>query len=135
MKIECRTLFDCSPTGTTGHFRRSDVPYQDQTGQEIGDQITWNRSRNQQRNWETLLQIVQLRSQIEIIQTPEHRQDGWCWQFAVEQDAVYGDDFSALYQDGAGVPMLTGLDEPGDPGPVLVTSGGKQNIWFKTINN
>lgn len=134
MKIACRTLFDCSPTGTTGHFRASDLPRQDRLGNDIVDQFTWNRSRNQQRNWETLLQVVQLRSQIDIIEQPERNSDGWHWQFAVEQDSVYGQDFSALYQDGAGVPMIVGLGEIGVTGSVLITAGPSQNIWFQAIN-
>ena len=28
MKIICRTLFDCSLTGVTGHFRSSEIPAQ-----------------------------------------------------------------------------------------------------------
>lgn len=134
MKIACRTLFDCSPTGTTGHFRVSDIPRQDGMGQDIVNQHTWNRSRNQQRNWETLLQVVQLRSQIDIVQQPQRQTDGWHWQFAVEQDSVYGEDFAALYQDAAGVPMIVGLGEIDTPGPVLITAGPNQNIWFQTIN-
>jgi hypothetical protein len=134
MKIACRTLFDCSPTGTTGHFRVSDVPRQDRCSQAIVDQLTWNRSRNQQRNWETLLQIVQLRSQIDILQQPQRESDGWHWQFEVEQDSVYGQEFRALCEDGAGVPMILGLDEINTPGPVLITAGPGQNIWFQAIN-
>ena len=64
MRYMCQTLFDITATGVTGHFKTTRVPYVDQAGQEIVDQATWNRSRNQQRNWETLTQILGLRTQL-----------------------------------------------------------------------
>ena len=64
MQILCRTLFDITQTGTTGHFKPSHVPTRDRAGQTIIDQQTWTKSRNQQRNLETITQILQLRTQI-----------------------------------------------------------------------
>ena len=135
MNIKCRTLFDCTPTGTTGNFRPSQIPYQDGGGVEIMNQAGWNRSRNQQRNWETLLQIMQLRSQIEIIEPAQRQSDGWYFVFAVDNDMVYGEDLSELHRDAQGVPMIMGLDELDIDQGVLQTSGPDQNIWFETINN
>ena len=134
MNIRCRTLFDCTPTGTTGTFRPSQIPYQDQGGSEVTNQATWNRSRNQQRNWETLLQIMQLRSQIAVIEPAERGPDGWHFIFAVDNVMVYGEDLEELRRDAEGVPMIKGLDEPVLSAHVLHTSGSEQNIWFDTIN-
>ena len=64
MQIQCRTLFDITETGTTGHFKPSHVPGKDRAGQNITDNQTWTKSRNQQRNLETITQILQLRTQI-----------------------------------------------------------------------
>ncbi len=134
MNIRCRTLFDCTPTGTTGTFRPSQIPYQDAGGTEIVNQATWNRSRNQQRNWETLLQIMQLRSQIAVTESAERAPQGWHFIFSVENVMVYGEDLEELRRDAEGVPMITGLDEPALAERVLHTSGPEQNIWFDAIN-
>jgi len=137
MKYVCKTLFDCSPTRITGHFRIGQIPFEDQVGQTINNVNDWNRSRNQQRNFETLIQIISLRSQPERIQPP-HCADGvWNFSFEVEAESAFGisgnhDPFAALCQDCNGVPMLTGLDERSDIDPVLRPN---QNIWFETVNN
>ncbi len=134
MKILCKTLFDCTSTGTTGTFRPSVIPTQDRSGRQLQSQQDWNYSRNQQRNWETLLQIIQLRSQVEILDPAVRQHDHWSFVFAVELDNVYGEGLSALYQDAQGVPMLVGLGEQSQPTKALMCSGPQQNIWFETIN-
>jgi len=134
MNIRCRTLFDCTPTGTTGTFRPSQIPYQDAGGTEVTNQATWNRSRNQQRNWETLLQIMQLRSQIAVIEPAERGPQGWYFVFAVDNVMVYGEDLAELLHDAEGVPMITGLDESSVSERVLRTASPDQNIWFDAIN-
>jgi len=63
MQILCRTFFDCSPTGITGHYRPSQVPFTDGAGNTINNQHDWTFARNQQRNWETLNQLISLRTQ------------------------------------------------------------------------
>lgn len=134
MKIECKTLFDCTTTGITGSFRPSMLPCKDATGHEIQDQTEWNRRRNKQRNWETLLQILQLRSQIEIIDHARQTDRTWQFVFEVESDLVYGTDFQDLYRDADGVPMLIGLDEKNLEQRSLKVQGADQNIWFTAIN-
>lgn len=98
------------------------------------NQAAWNRSRNQQRNWETLLQIMQLRSQIAVTESAERGPHGWHFVFAVENVMVYGEDLGELRRDAEGVPMITGLDEPALAARVLHTSGAEQNIWFDMVN-
>lgn len=134
MKIHCRTLFDITATGITGHYKSSRVPFQDAGGNRITDESSWNRSRNQQRNWETLTQLLQLRSQIFDLTTPTAVEDAWQFKFSVEIDQLYlldGDDFGVLRQDCAGVPMITGLGEQHFLATVLIPSGAQQNIWFE----
>jgi nucleoside-diphosphate-sugar epimerase len=67
MKIYCETVFDITATGVTGHFKSSRIPFIDHAGHKITDSDSWNRARNQQRNWETLTQLIQLRTQIDNI--------------------------------------------------------------------
>lgn len=136
MRIRCTTKFDCSATGITGHYRASQVPFQDKTGRSIVDQRDWARSRNQQRNWETLLQIIGLRCQPEHISDPvKDHTDRWLFEFDVEVAGLFDDgSFVSLMQDCDAVPMLTGLDDTEITQPLLKVSGPDQNIWFETLN-
>jgi len=90
-------------------------------------------SRNQQRNWETLLQLIGLRCLPDDISLPHRDQDTWSFSFRVETPAVLGDaDFDSLYRDCEGVPMIK--DPATGHSAVLVTQGPERNIWFSAIN-
>lgn len=139
MKIACKTLFDCSVTGITGHYRAAQIPFKDRAGQLIDNQIDWNRSRNQQRNWETILQVLGLRTQPEILTEPYCQNGVWHFEFETSTEGVYdvpGDPnpVAGLLQDCEGVPMMLNLDEQNAVKPVLCISGSGQNIWFESIN-
>lgn len=135
IRIEIKTQFDITSTGTTGHFKLSRVPSVDQAGNSITDQISWNRSRNQQRNYETLLQLLSLRTQIFDVTLPVEREGLWSFELSVESAGIFGEDeeFSVLRQDADGIPMLLHLDNSSGLDPMLVTQGDKQNIWFAEI--
>lgn len=140
MKILCRTYFDCSPTGVTGHYRISHIPFDDQDGQPITDQSSWNYSRNQQRNWETINQLISLRTQPVDVRPAVCNKGVWQFVFEVDQPLVYSisgaeGDFDALVNECNGVPMITGLRETRTDEGVLITKGPNQNIWFEPINN
>jgi hypothetical protein len=139
MKFVCQTLFDITATGVTGHCKLTRMPFQDRAGQIIHDQESWNRSRNQQRNWETLTQILSLRTQLFDLTDPIQDQTGthWMFEFETESDGIYGpedDPVSVLRSDAEGVPMLRELNNDPDIDTVLVTSGPRQNIWFAPIS-
>jgi len=139
MKFACQTLFDITATGVTGHCKTSRMPFQDRAGQIIKDETSWNRSRNQQRNWETITQILSLRTQLFDLTEPIQDQTGsrWMFEFETETDGVYGPDsdpVSVLRSDAEGVPMLRELNNDPDIETVLVTKGPRQNIWFAPIS-
>jgi len=139
MKFACQTLFDITATGVTGHCKTSRMPFQDRAGQIINDESAWNRSRNQQRNWETLTQILSLRTQLFDLTDPIPDQSGtrWMFEFETESDGIYGDEsdpVAVLRSDAAGVPMLRGLDNDPDIETVLITEGARQNIWFAPVS-
>jgi len=139
MKFVCQTLFDITATGVTGHFKSSHIPFQDRAGQTITDIESWNRSRNQQRNWETITQILSLRTQLFDLSEPIQDQTGarWMFEFETETDGIYGpteDPTSVLRSDAAGVPMLRELNNDPDIETVLVTEGSRQNIWFAPVS-
>jgi hypothetical protein len=139
MKFVCQTLFDITATGVTGHCKLTRMPFQDHAGHVIHDSDSWNRSRNQQRNWETLTQILSLRTQLFEITDPIPDQTGtrWMFEFETEYDGVYGpndDPVSVLRSDADGVPMLRELNNDPDIDTVLITEGARQNIWFAPIS-
>ena len=97
------------------------------------DQRSWMQSRNQQRNWETLLQLIGLRCLPDDISTPQKDQDIWSFSFRIDTPAVLGgQDFDSLYRDCEGVPMIK--DPATGENAVIVTQGPKRNIWFSAIN-
>lgn len=139
MRVLCRTLFDCTWTGVTGHFRESQLPFTTRSGQVLQTQADWNRARNQHRNWESLLQIISLRSQPMNVSRPVKKSDGWWFEFEVEAEGVLSggfdtDNLAGLRADCEGVPMVTGLDEPTVITATLHAQGTDQNIWFTAIN-
>ena len=139
MKYACQTLFDITATGVTGHYKSARIPFQDRSGQSIKNEEAWNRSRNQQRNWETLTQILSLRTQLFLLTEPVQDLTGtrWMFEFETESDGIYGsesDPTSVLRSDANGVPMLRELNNDPDIKNVLVTEGARQNIWFAPIS-
>ena len=135
MKYTCQTLFDITATGTTGHCKSSHMPFYDRSGRLISDSESWHLSRNQQRNWETLTQILSLRAQLFNLTDPVTDLTGtkWMFEFETETDGVYGpesDPVAILRADAAGVPMLRQIGGSADTASVLVTAGTNQNIWF-----
>lgn len=131
IKIKVTTLFDITATGVTGHFRSAREPY--------NDMASWNRARNQQRNWETLTQIIGLRTQIMDMSKPVTDKNQWVFDFASESNVWNDgtDPVGVLKQDSNGVPMLRELGNTPNIEPMLVTQGPTQNIWFtlEPINN
>jgi hypothetical protein len=138
MKYVCQTLFDITATGVTGHCRPTRMPFTDHARQLIQDQDAWHRSRNQQRNWETLTQIIGLRTQIFDLQQPVRDRGGttWMFEFETESSGVFGpeaDPTQILRSDSEGVPMILGLGNRSDLSSVIINQGPKQNIWFAVV--
>jgi hypothetical protein len=132
MKIQCQTLFDITATGTTGHVKPSRMPFTDCAGTQITDVESWNHSRNQQRNWETVTQLISLRTQINNLTTPGKINDCWQFEFEVDNENLFSTDtdpLAILKEDCTGVPMLTGLNESVDN----VFLSADKNIWFTII--
>jgi len=139
MRYMCQTLFDITATGVTGHCKITRMPFGDRAGQEIRDTESWNRSRNQQRNWETITQILGLRTQLFDLTDPVLDITGtrWMFEFETESEGIYGaedDPTQVLRADAEGVPMLIALNNDPDVDPYLVTSGSRQNIWFAPMS-
>ena len=110
------------------------MPFDTVQGIRIDTDQAWNRARNQQRNWETINQVLSLRALPTDITDPVViEQDGlrlWQFEFSVEQPgalAADGDAVGALKQDCVGVPMITGLAENAGVDNALIVD---RNITF-----
>ncbi len=109
-----------------------------------------SRTRDQQRNWETVLQVLGLKTQPIIINYPgkwldenlkdfefgdfyEGYQTIWAWQFRGEREEFY--NLEILQQDFDQVPVILGLEETARfMLPVFFTHGHLKNIYFKQLN-
>ncbi len=105
----------------------------------------WSLQRNQQRNLDTLIQTIGLRSQPNNIYVKklfeEHPTeyllglnlpeicDLWRMEFDVEHDGAFGKDCELLLKDLNYIPIINGLTEtqPAFP-PVFQTTGTFKNV-------
>lgn len=122
------------------------------TGVTRGDNDS--TERNQQRNWETVLQCIGLRTQPLHIQAPVYElnislknadfgdfytgeQNIWCWSWAVESTGVYdlpNSPLGGLHKDFEQVPIITGLDETARfMLPIFYPYGTIKNIYFTQV--
>lgn len=145
-RITCYTLFDITQTGVLNRAR----PGMDEELQ------VWTYRRNTQANFDTLLQIINLRSQPEVISEPkkidirfdefEHfgflfdqkeneTYPAWTFEFEIFHPSVFDDgktELGSLYSDCEGVPMiLCGTEWDKIPG-FLDVSPELKNIYFTT---
>jgi hypothetical protein len=134
-RIQCRTGFDITATGVRSHYRENRIPFRDDAGHDITDLESWTRARNQQRNWETINQIISLRCLPERITMPQRHDGHWTFDFEVpslSSISASDDDLELLLQDADGIPMITGLDEHIELDAVLKPGS---NIWFELQND
>ena len=108
--------------------------------------------RDQQRNWETVLQTLGLKTQPLMLQDPvciesnlndgwefgetyQRRHRIWCWTFAVEHKDIYlqgNDPMAGLLADFEQVPIISGLNETARFFlPIFYPHGAIKNIYFK----
>ena len=110
--IKIHIDFDITNTGVVRNFKASNMPCTI-GGRTITSEAEWIKLRQQQANWETLVQLISLRTQPMNIRTIVNKKD-WTLEFDVEVKDVYmkdGDPLGYLKEDCENVPMLTGLDE------------------------
>ncbi|CAB4138140.1 hypothetical protein UFOVP328_333 [uncultured Caudovirales phage] len=132
MRVQCRTFFDITATGVTGHFKPSRMPFSDLAGTVINTTEKWNRARNQQRNWETITQIISLRTQVDF-SLPEKTAAGWVFEFEFVNDHLFAidqDPLAVLKNDCVDVPMILDLGETDTINTVLTVN---KNIWFDVL--
>ena len=132
-RYKCYTLVDITQTNVTRRSADSDALL-----------------RNQQRNWETLLQCISLRAQPLNVSTPivQHNvtidsmfgtayysetHSVWMFGFATEHANVFldtGDPVELLHSDVEHAPVIVNLTESAKIDPMFIVSGSKKNIFF-----
>lgn len=153
-KIICYTLFDITNTGVPNRARHA----------EDEDHDTWLLARNQQCNFDTILQVISLRSQPEVITSPQklllatadsiffkdnffgfvydqliEQEISPCWMFVfeVQHSSVFEDGISplgALYEDCDNIPMIKCGTEWDKISNFLDTTPELRNICFSRVD-
>jgi hypothetical protein len=133
--VKCYTLFDITNTGVLNKHRNTDT----------SDPL-WLTKRNTQCNFDTILQVISLRSQPDVIHYPSlitcsssifgtnfHKyKEITCWEFefSVQHNSVFGDEFNLLYTDCNDVPMIILENNYPELIDYLNTSTEFKNIHF-----
>jgi len=107
------TLFDITCTNVIRHPKITEHNHRETLFQ-----------RNQQRNWETMQQVLAMRAQIHVVELPKvidscqlfpkklfKKTRAWTFDFGVEHVDVYGVDLRLLLDDCNGTPMILNLTE------------------------
>ena len=149
-KIRCYTLFDITKTGIIN--RRP--PVNGSTEQLV----RWEKTRNTQCNFDTIIQVISLRSQPEDITEPvkgiatfdettdfgflfeqeETEQPYWSFDFTISYQGVFNDgihELGYLHDDCDSVPMIKVGTEWEKLPSFLDTSPELRNIYFEEIDN
>ena len=142
-RIRCHTLFDITQTGV---LNRSKPTEENIEG--------WVKRRNTQCNFDTVLQVISLRSQPEVVRLPvsieitesEYQLFGFlyntenvsCWkfEFEVQHSSVFENGIvplGALYKDCEGVPMIICDNMHSMCPKFLDTSPELRNIHFEVL--
>jgi len=149
-KVTLHTLFDITETGVIRKFDSNYLPFKTKNGNEINSEEEWRLCRNQQSNFDTIVQILSLRTNIYNIEVTSHTQQTlssysfdtkyqskcnvWELSFEVETIEPYNSkhkNFNLLCDDLTNVPMLTGLDESIED---VYLDCENTNIYFATTN-
>lgn len=142
-RLACFTLFDITQTGVLNRAKPS---------VEMKDVKDWIYKRNTQCNFDTILQIISLRGQPDIISSPKKLEvtldstsqfgyllhdnntyNCWTFDFEVQHSSVFEDGvevLGALYRDCQGVPMIKCQTEYPKLSNYLDTDIPTRNIYF-----
>jgi hypothetical protein len=142
-RIRCHTLFDITQTGVLNRAKPIE--------EDIGD---WVNRRNTQCNFDTVLQVISLRSQPEVVRVPigvemtdtelelfgflysNEKINCWKFDFEIQHPSVFDNGITplgALYKDCEGVPMILCDNQHSMCPKFLVTSPELKNIHFEVL--
>lgn len=143
-RICCYTLFNITETGVMNRSKPA-----------LDDIEDWMHKRNSQCNFDTVLQVISLRSQPDVVKLPVKKrlqeedlekfgflfkynedieQYYWKFEFEVHHTSVFENgitEFGALYSDCSGVPMIVFDKQPQSLVDFLNISDELKNIHFE----
>lgn len=146
------TLVDITRTDTLRLFNQNVISTYNKIGTLITGELVWNFSRNQQRNWQTVLQLVNLRDKALYITSPAFLNNRdlkkykfgkkylgfhtvWSLQFSLTSFNTYEEKISAidfLLHDFNKIPIITKLSETVNlPTSCFETTGEYQNTYIR----
>lgn len=128
--IKIFTTFDITNTGVVRNLKAGMLPTT-VNGVKITSEDEWLKARRQQSNWETMLQIIALRTQPFNVRTI-HNDGVWMLEFDVEHSDVYrkeDDPIGLLKDDFNNVPLLVNLDESKSPGTAVSESNMRFEVY------
>ena len=142
-------MFDITQTNVPNRHR----PAVDQ------DMTEWLYKRNTQSNFDTIQQVISLRSQPEIVRKPQRKDirfneftdfgflyeqeddetyPSWSFDFMIQHPSVFYDgvaELGSLYRDCDSVPMIRCSTEWDKLSAFLDSSDELRNIYFKVLTN
>ena len=130
--IKIHTDFDITNTGVVRNYKAGLLPRK-VDGKLINTESEWIKLRRQQANWETLVQIISLRTQPLNIRTTVNKSN-WTIEFDIESAGALkkgNDPIGLLKEDIEDIPLLTGLNEKKDL-ELLDNQNYPSNIRFET---
>lgn len=129
-RITVHTKFDITKTNIIRRFNPTIL----QSHPVLTTEDQWRQAKNQQTNFETIIQILSLRTQPQSITTPEivtkNKVKYWVFNFTIESDDIYGDDLHLLKQDCNNVPMISKMNSKISDNYLKV----QDNIYFEVQN-
>lgn len=137
--IRCSTLFDITATGVRNRTCPADA-----------EPDKWLLARNQQCNFDTVIQSISIRSLPEVVSVPvvlsnqkhsfgtiyKPRLKFWQFDFTVSDITVWkldSDDLYYLYSDCQDVPMIVCGTEIKNISRSLSTQSSERNIYFEVM--
>jgi len=133
IRIRCITTVDITATGVKNRFYKSRLPFCDATGRLVDSESAWQQTRAQQSNWETVNQLISLRTLTENITTPVCQDATWQFEFdAVDPAAIADvtDPVGLLKADFDGVPIVSTNTATGVS---MLKTVDDVNVWFELI--
>lgn len=146
-KIRCYTLFNITQTNVTNRRGNKNDPISLET----------QNKRNTQCNFDTIIQVISLRSQPENITSPTKIEKNleefdnfgfvyssetnipvWTFEFSINHHSVFDDginELGGLYTDCDNVPMICELGEIEKLPSILDVSPELRNIYFEVITD
>lgn len=148
-RIRCYTLYDITRTGILNRKAPLGLSQEETTA--------WESKRNTQANYDTILQVISLRSQPEentnsheiivnfkdfgkfgFLFDEEEDQKCWYFDFRINQTKVFYDgidDLGSLFSDADGVPIIKTDNVWSKLPNFLDTSPELRNIYFEVLTD